>query len=293
MTLVDDRPRIVVAINDTSGARAALSWAATEAVIRRTGLILVHVPDRVAAEPYGGRDVSSRPVSDEAGSVLLRELALGTQLRHPRLAIETMLGRGDVIATLVELSGLADLVVLGTTGAGGNLASLLGSVSQRVAVHAHCPVAIVGPGVRPLFPADRESAVVVGLSPTPAGLAAIRFAFAEADRRGVRLTAVRAGEPRAAASDDAELDAGRERYPRVALDVIATLADPVTALLREAAGAGLLVLGAHHSEDRWSTRLGPVPQSLVRHTSCPVVLIGSMPYEDGTFGSDAATANAV
>ncbi len=233
MTEPAERAPVVVAVDDTSGARAALHWAAAEAMIRKVALLPVHVP-----------------------------------------------ADADVIATLIELSSRAALLVLGTTGSGGNLASLLGSVSQRVAVHAHCPVAIIGEQFS-ASTGDREYGVVVGLSDTRAGLAALRFGFTEADRRGSRLTAVRAaagpggsnGEPDVA--EQAALAAGRRRYPGTPVSVLVSADEPVRALAGAAQHADLLVLGAHHSDDRWSTRLGPVPQSLLHHTGCPIILIGS------------------
>jgi nucleotide-binding universal stress UspA family protein len=44
---------------------------------------------------------------------------------------------------LTELSGDAQLVVVGSHGSGGIVESTLGSVSQSVLHHAECPVLIV------------------------------------------------------------------------------------------------------------------------------------------------------
>ena len=50
--------------------------------------------------------------------------------------------RGTEIIVLVEQIG-ADLVVMGSRGLGGVRRTLVGSVSDSVARHAHCPVIIV------------------------------------------------------------------------------------------------------------------------------------------------------
>ncbi|MFL6163812.1 MAG: universal stress protein [Jatrophihabitantaceae bacterium] len=223
--------------------------------------------------------------SGPAGTTLLAALRRTTQFCHPELAVEVLLGHGDPAGTLIELSLRAELVVLGTTGVGGNLLSLIGSVSSRVAAQAYCPVVVVpeqpaGPAVDPT--------IEVGIADTAAGAAALRFAFDEARRRGVSVTAVRAqatgrgtAQPTNAPlpPDEAALPAAlvscRQQYPDVPVRVLLSRTDPAEAVLRASQHAELVVIGAHHSEDRWSSRLGPVPQTVLHHTNCPVVLIGT------------------
>ncbi len=73
-------------------------------------------------------------------AVLERVEALLQGVPHSR-----RLARGDAGKALLAESGDADLLVVGTRGRGGFRELLLGSVSQKCAHHARCPVAIVPP----------------------------------------------------------------------------------------------------------------------------------------------------
>jgi nucleotide-binding universal stress UspA family protein len=275
--------RILLGVDHSCGARAAAGWAAAEGRLRGGAVLMVHVPP-IRPEPRA----SWLPVTGSGDWLLLDELAFELAQPYPDVPVELLLGHGDPAATLTDLSALAELVVLGTTGAGSNLTSLIGSVSARVAAQAHCPVVIVPeqPALPPARTAERT--VVVGVSDTATGRAAIRFAVAEAGRRGVSVTAVRGWQSGAndpAAADDspgqaaAQLEAlladWQRQFPAVAVHPMLLPTHPAQAVLQAARGAELVVLGAHHSDNPWSSRLGPVPQAVLHHTSCPVVLIGT------------------
>ena len=264
-----------------AGARSAAGWAAAECRLRGGVVLMVHVPT-ARSEPWPGWF----PASGLTGWLLLDELAVDLHQRYPDVAVEQLLGHGDPAGTLTDLSALAELVVLGTTGGGSNLTSLIGSVSARVAAQAHCPVVIVPE--QPVLPATRTTrTVVVGVADTAAGRAALDFAFDEAGRRGASVTAVRGRQP-AAAEAPAE-DSGRQaaeqldlllagwhrRHPGVAIHPMLLSTHPAQAVLQAARNAELVVIGAHHSDNPWSSRLGPVPQTVLHHTTCPIVLVGT------------------
>lgn len=279
---------IVVGVDGSAGARSALLWAADECRVRQCTLRIVHSPDAALIATAGE---PARRALSELGERLLNEHASAASAREPGVPVTTMLGVGAAADVLIDASLDANLLVVGTRGRGGNLLSILGSVSYRVAAHAHCPVAIVP---EQLPPDDAVSPrVIVGVSATTAGRLALDFALDEAQRRGGTLVAVRAwGEPDTSlvrAIDVAAIDrwkqhAGQllngdlapllDRYPEVKIEPILVASEPAETLLHEADDAALVVVGCHHSDDRWSTRLGPVPSAILHRAPCPVVVVG-------------------
>jgi nucleotide-binding universal stress UspA family protein len=58
-------------------------------------------------------------------------------------SVEVRVVNGFPAEELVKAAGGADMIVLGSRGAGGFSRLLMGSVTFQVAQHAHCPVLIV------------------------------------------------------------------------------------------------------------------------------------------------------
>jgi nucleotide-binding universal stress UspA family protein len=266
--------RIVVGVDGSPGARSALLWAADECRVRGQMLLVVHAPDLAdtVAVNHGG-EPAVRSL-DEVGERMLSEHAAAASARQPSIVVTTRLGRIPAADALIGLSADSELIVVGTHGRGGIISSILGSVSYRVAAHAHCPVAVV-PERRMPRRDDRAPRVVVGISPTTSGRFALEFAFDEAQRRAATLVAVQASGPPDSA-ERLELAATARRYRNVPLEPLLVDAEPSDALLRAAQDAQLMVIGCHHSEDRWSTRLGPVPSTVMHRSPCPVVVVGEL-----------------
>lgn len=68
------------------------------------------------------------------------EIAAGTAA-----SVERTLVCGDAAMSILDAAKGADLVVLGSRWIGGFGGLLLGSVSQKVARHAPCPVMVIPP----------------------------------------------------------------------------------------------------------------------------------------------------
>ncbi len=135
--------RIVVGIDDSPHSRRALTRALEEAR-RRGGVVrAVHAwtPPAVMGPTYVGIMPTDQECREAAREVLADVLA-----DRPRdVPIEQVVTQGPPAAALVAASDDADLLVVGSRGRGGFAGLLLGSTSNQVASHAHCPVMVVPP----------------------------------------------------------------------------------------------------------------------------------------------------
>jgi nucleotide-binding universal stress UspA family protein len=171
------------------------------------------------------------------------------------------------------------LIVLGNNGVADVAGSMLGTVGHLVATHARCPVVIVPSAADPGRP---DAPVVVGLAAGRTGRAALRFALSHAARRGRAVVGVLAagnvdgaGRRRQDGSLAAEMARVLAEWPRVPFRLCQVDADPASALGTFGGDAALLVLGCHHSDAPWSTRVGPVPSALLDRCAVPIALVGS------------------
>lgn len=133
---------IVVGVDGSTTSREALEWAAREAQLRASPLLVVttwEYPTSFGMMPGWPEDLDfgadARRVLDEMVAALSKEVG-ANELR-------TEVIQGGPSLVLEDLSKGAALVVVGSRGHGGFAGLLLGSVSAHLAAHAHCPVVIV------------------------------------------------------------------------------------------------------------------------------------------------------
>lgn len=142
--------RVVVGVDGSEHAAAALRWAAEEARLRGAPLVVVHawsyMPPVPVAEPGMvpmpaiGMPESLDAQRDVAGTAL--ESAVDDLLPEG-LQVEQLLVEGAPADVLCETVDEDDLLVVGTRGHGDIASAFLGSVSHDVVRHAACPVVIV------------------------------------------------------------------------------------------------------------------------------------------------------
>lgn len=289
------QPKIIVAVDGSPTSKTAVEWAARDAGLRHAPLTLVHVlpnpvvgmwPAPPTLDAYGmWRETRGREILDES-----QHIVDGVLLELGPVPVERETHVGSVIPTLVDLSKDAAMVVVGCRGESGLAQRLLGSVSDGLAHHAHCPVAVVH-DERAL---DREllkAPVLLGVDGSPASEQATAIAFDEASQRGVGLIALHSwadygsfelpeGEWQAQREIGRETLAERlagwqERYPDVSVDRHLVHGDPATQLVAASEAAQLTVVGSHGRGGFTGMLLGSVSSAVVQAACTPVVVARS------------------
>ncbi|MGR6919318.1 universal stress protein [[Actinomadura] parvosata] len=276
---------IVVGVDGSVPARAAVAWAANDAFRMHQPLRLVYAVDR---QPY---QIAKYPDADRpdqlrrAGQKALNEAVALVHERQPSVEVTAVLEEGPPARILREQGKAAVEVVVGSRGLGAVTSALLGSVSDHVADQAEAPVVVVHGGQGPV-----HGQIVVGVDDSPDCTPALAYAFQQAALRGSTLRAVHAwqppvqafgtelpheaGEDRAAREDmvTACLQPFKRQYLDVTVIEDVRYADAVKALTQASEEADLLVVGSHGRGSVSSALLGSVSRGVLHHARCTVVV---------------------
>ena len=269
---------IVAGYDGSPGAAQALRWAAREARARDTALTvcLAWTPDHVELPT----DTDLCDLAREHGQeILTRGLPYAWSVLGPG-RVRADLAGGPAARVLCERSRDAEMVVVGSRGHSELPGLRLGSVSWQVAGHASGRVVVVR---GPWRPANQSPGpVVAGVDGSPAGRAAIAFAFEEAALRGVPLLAVcaltdapgRLGEIRRIREDFEHLMTDEAKaHPAVSVWHRVLPGTPRSALLAAAAEAQLLVVGARGRGGLDEMSLGSIAHAVLQYAPCPVAVV--------------------
>lgn len=141
-------PGIIVGVDGSGHSQRALEWAMKEAVIRHAPLTVLTVHSAVAGYYGGVAGYPDDPAQTEKARVAAQAETdeVLARLAGPRPDSVTVRAvHGFPAEELINAGKAADMIVLGSRGAGGFARLLMGSVASQVAQHAYCPVLIVPP----------------------------------------------------------------------------------------------------------------------------------------------------
>ncbi|MFC5663769.1 universal stress protein [Kitasatospora misakiensis] len=141
-------PRIVVGVDGSPASEQALRWAVDYARMAAGTVHAVAAWEYPAFYGWAGASVPAPEYNPEelAGKILADTVTrvVGAQ---PEVRIDESVLPGNAAQALLEASGGAALLVVGSRGLGGFAGALLGSVSRHLTEHAPCPVVVVRHGV--------------------------------------------------------------------------------------------------------------------------------------------------
>jgi nucleotide-binding universal stress UspA family protein len=281
--------RVIIAATDgTDSSLTAVEWAAAEAQQRGLPLRVVYAYDwdwHDTRADLGTEDVDvARQLADAVVAFAYdraREVA-----PDAHISTETLVGHA--VPRLIEVSRGAELLVVGSRGRGGFAGLLLGSVSQRMATHAPCPVVVVRGRANP------DGPIVAGVDDTDAGTPVLAAAFETAAALGRPLTVVHSDPsplpvwlndvPPAAVITHPEQDAAeredlgqrlapwQEKYPDVPAEPVLTHEGAASWLVKASRTARLVIVGGGHSATVGGALLGSTVTQLLHHADCPVLI---------------------
>lgn len=279
--------RIVLATDGGPAGAGAARWIQHRAKMHRLDVQIEMVVelDRMTRELNGA-------VLTDAADAIVQSTKEYLGRTAPSARVETEVTWGDPRERLEQASEHADLIVVGTSRS-GRLAGMLGSTFPvKLAESARCP-AIVVP--RKWKPGHGE--VVVGIQGDDHDDPALRFAIHEARVLHRPLKIVHAWElppmqfPREwlalrltdlpnphAAVLARVIEAVQLENPDLEVTGLLMEQGPAPALIREAAGAELLVVGSHGLTTSDRLFIGSVSREILSRPPCPVAVIRPRPH---------------
>jgi nucleotide-binding universal stress UspA family protein len=140
-------PGIIVGIDGSAHSTRALEWAINDAAARHAPVTVLTV-HLVPANGWTGNPMTlpedttdveeARQAAEETVVKVISQLG---EAQPPSVTVRAL--SGFPAQELIEASRTADLLVVGSRGAGGFARLMVGSVSSQVVHHAHCPVVVV------------------------------------------------------------------------------------------------------------------------------------------------------
>ncbi|RZB15311.1 universal stress protein [Streptomyces sp. F001] len=286
-------PVITVGLDGSPESLAAAHWAADEAGRRKATLRLLHAWPLLAPEPT---NAPSETDQNYWAKRIVRNARAELQARHPGLSVVGDLVAEDAQDALLQAASESEMIVLGSRGLTPVESYFLGDISMPVVARAERPVVLVraekregGPPPIPGTP----GAVVVALKLHGPCDNLLEFAFGTAAMRGTPLRVIHGQALPVHAytpwgvdhdvTDEIAQDAHkqlsqalrpwREKFSGVEVVDVVRLDSPAKAVVRDAEGAGLLIVGRRKHRRPLAPRLGSVAEAAIHHARCPVAVV--------------------
>lgn len=274
---------VVIGVDGSEASRAALQWGLDFATHHRARVTLLQIADDSFLSERAAFRSESQAVSDR---LLKQEIETARNLGFTG-DIDGVAIVGHPVEEFEKFSKQADLIVLGDHTGNKASSAFFGSRSVKIAAVSHVPVVVV-----PHIEDKPTKGVVVGVDGSEASQAAINYAAEEASRLGVELVAVYAWMPpltpgleqlwseelleaqQSAAEEALAIGTAglANRYPDLKIRREIVQAPPIGALIGEAKGASLLVVGSRGRGGFSRLLLGSVSQGVLTDLPCPVVV---------------------
>jgi nucleotide-binding universal stress UspA family protein len=130
---------VVVGVDGSPAAGAALAWASQEAIRRKSDLVVVHAWTFTSDGPAIEFDERRARAFADAKVMLNRMLvSTGGGVGRTGRIVE-----GSATAALLQEASAADLLVVGSRGRSGLRSLVFGSVAHAMTEHAPCPTVVV------------------------------------------------------------------------------------------------------------------------------------------------------
>ncbi|WP_280831060.1 universal stress protein [Mycolicibacterium frederiksbergense] len=241
-------PPIVACVDGSQAALNAAQWAADEAVRRSVPLRLVYATK--ATHP--STDDYYADVHRGKKALATAKTAVGSA--HTRVTVETAMVDGPVGQALIDESGHATMICVGSVGIGRYAQSILGSTATELAQKAECPTAIIRMH-DDVAPGDIHW--IIFAMKDPCDEAVIDNAMAEAALRHAPVLVL--GEQRSGDTFDIQIAELKRRHPDVHLYPVINGDDIANFLKRHDEPVQLAVIGSSDT-DQLPQILGPYGQ---------------------------------
>ncbi|KAB1647162.1 universal stress protein [Pseudoclavibacter sp. CFCC 14310] len=276
--------KIVIGVDGSEPARAALRWGVGYAQRAKTEVELFYVIDLT---PFSDTPVFESEALTEGQKLLDQEVAYAKSVA-PDVTYTTNLAPGTPTAVFEEESKGAELMVVGTHK-GSKLPNVIfGSKPIRLAASAHSPVAVV-----PTYDLGERHGVYVAVDGSPTGNVALEYAARAADSLGETLHIISAwtipampatdvawsaqiieevrNESRAVLQGAKDLVSGM--LPDLKIETQLIEAEPVRGIVEAAKHAALLVVGNRGRKGLTRLFLGSVSHGVLNNIPSPVIIV--------------------